>query len=1054
MMPSPGRHVASLSIMLVMTSVSVAEEPFPERVQFNRDIRPVLSQKCFACHGPDSEARKADLRLDIRSEAVADRGGYAAVVPGDSDASEVHARITSADPATRMPPPDSQYQLTPRELKLLTAWITQGATFETHWAFRPIARVQPPAMPGREARGAQESAGGFDSRSQNPIDRFIFDRLRRRELRPSPPADAYTLIKRMYLDLVGLLPEPDTTREFAAAYESDPDAAVRVLARKLLGSRHYGERWGRHWLDQARYADSHGYTIDGERTMWPYRDWVIRALNDDMPFDQFTIEQLAGDLLPNPEKSQLVATGFHRNTLINQEGGTDDEQFRNEEVVDRVNTTGAVWLGLTLGCAQCHSHKFDPLSQQEYYQLFAFFNHTADINDVGPTVSVREGELFLRDADPALLAEWEQARSHLTTTKANRAKRQAAWENALVAEASDHPDAAWMGLIPERFAAAGGAPLQPLDDHSLLAGEGAAKEVYTIRLRLPDRAPREPIAALRLRVLPDDSLPRKGPGRASNGNFLLSEVEIRIDGAAIPVARAEADHAQPGFPITNAVDGDPATGWAINVGKSSPPGAKMNAPHEAHFVFDKPVAPAQMRLTVVLRQEVSDNYNLGRFAFDASTKAPPAVLSAQLLAAVKTESGKRTDEQQKLLMEEFAKADREGRAAETRVAAARKKLGLGAAAETMVMREREQPRETFLHIRGDFLRKDRQTGPLRADVPAILPPLGEASLGEASARGERPARRTRLELARWLVADHHPLTARVTVNRIWMRYFGRGLVATENDFGTQGALPTHPELLDWLARSFIESGWSMKKLHQLIVTSAVYRQASHARKDLDNVDPLNTLLGRQNRIRVDAEIVRDLALSASSLLNPKIGGPSVRPPQPAGVYAFTQRKIRWTPEKGEDRFRRAMYTQFYRSAPYPMLTTFDAPDFQTVCTRRPRSNTPLQSLTMANDPALLEMMRGLASRLLTDVGGTDERANRHRIERAFLLCFARLPDAEEAEAISQFRRRQQELFKANPASAAAVAPAHPPDAYSAEFAASWTAVARALMNTDEFITRE
>ncbi|MCB1203828.1 MAG: PSD1 domain-containing protein, partial [Verrucomicrobiae bacterium] len=668
------RHPGSFLLLFLLPSFSSAAGG---RIDFNRDIRPILSDKCFQCHGPDEKSLKGDLRLDHRTSAIES----GAVIPGSPGDSEILSRILSGDPDEVMPPPKTKKTISPAEAETLRRWIAEGAEYKGHWAFEPIEAAEPP--------GLKDEAS-----AKNPIDRFVFARLEESGIQPSHEADPATLIRRLSLDLTGLLPAPERVEFFLTEHPKDPDKAVEKLADELLASPHYGERWGRHWLDQARYADSSGYSIDGDREMWPYRDWVIRALNDDLPFDRFTIEQIAGDLLANPTKAQLVASGFHRNTLINQEGGTDDEQFRNEEVVDRVNTTGAVWLGLTLGCAQCHTHKYDPVSHREYYELFAFFNHGTDINSTGATVEVAEGEMFLENPDPAKLKAIDDAKSALAKVVAATAKRQMEWEKAELA------------------------------------------------------------------------------GIASGG-------------------------------------------------KETP-----------------------------------------------------------LLAALRAAPDKRTNEQKKLLSATFAKADQEKAGAERTLVAARQSLGLGGAVNAMVMRDLPQPRETFIHLRGSFLDHDLKTGPLKPGVPAVLPPLP----GD-SAKKERP---DRLDLAHWLVRPDHPLVPRVTVNRVWMRHFGKGLVATENDFGTQGTFPTHPELLDWLAHDFVANGWSMKHLHKLIVTSATYRQSSHARADLAETDPLNTLLARQNRLRVEAEIVRDAALSASGLLHPKIGGPPVRPPQPEGVYAFTQ----------------------------------------------------------------------------------------------------------------------------------------------------------------------
>lgn len=768
----------------IPAAISVAEQ---HEIDFARDIRPLLSNACFQCHGPDEESREADLRLDTAEGAYRDLGGYQAIKPHAADASALVARITTTDADERMPPPDSALKLSPAEIELLKAWIVQGGKYEQHWAFRPILRAPLP----------QQDVAAM----HNPIDAFVIKRLQDAGLTLADEADRSTLIRRVYLDLLGLPPSRDDVATFLG--DQRPGAYDRAVDR-VLANPHYGERWGRHWLDQARYADTNGYTVDSDRSMWPYRDWVIQAINADLPFDQFTIEQFAGDLLPTPTREQLVATGFHRNTLINQEGGTDREQFRNEAVVDRVNTTGAVWLGLTVGCAQCHTHKFDPLTQHEYYQLFAFFNSSQDVNSVTPTLAVP--------------SEAEQAR--------------------------------------------------------------------------------------------------------------LAELDNQLTQANTALAQ------------TSARQNDPAT--------------------------------------------------------DAE--------KTQLAAEVKRLQTER---------DKFAKS----------------------LPTTMILRDLDKPRETNVLIRGDFLRKGDV---VPAAAPAFLPAMAEASSG-----------RTRLDLAKWLVSDENPLTARVTVNRVWGRFFGQGLVETENDFGLQGTPPTHPELLDWLSSELMATDWSLKQLHRTIVTSATYRQSSHKRDDADRVDPLNKLISRQTRLRVDAEVIRDLALAASGLLDGRIGGPSVYPPQPDGVYAFTQRNASWPTSKGADRYRRGLYTFFMRSAPYPMLTTFDTPRFDTTCTLRVRSNTPLQSLTLANDETMLEAARALGRRLIDEA-----KEDRDRINLAYQRCFARVPSQQEAARLLAFVESQREDFLASPPDAKSFIQATATsDEQLAELAA-WTVVARVLLNLDEFITRE
>lgn len=837
-----GRRSVSLTLFFAISILSclggfvkpsLAVESSPD---FNRDILPILSNKCFACHGPDEATRKADLRLDRRDVVLA----VGVIHPGDAEGSELVTRILSSDPDEMMPPPKEKKRLSPEEKDLLRAWIADGAQYTLHWSFLPLSQSDPPET---------------KTPARNPIDRFILAELEKHEIAPSPEADPNTLIRRMFLDLTGLLPPPDRVQSFLTEYRDDADAAVARLADQLLASPHYGERWGRHWLDQARYADSNGYSIDGDRSMWPYRDWVIHALNQDMPFDRFTIEQIAGDLLPQATKDQFIASGFHRNTLINQEGGTDPEQFRNEAVTDRVNTTGAVWLGLTLSCAECHTHKFDPITQREYFEMFAFFNQGTDVNDTGATVEVSEGELFLNQPAPEKIAALSEARASLESVISSTSKRQLLWE----------------------------------------------KEALSLE--------------------------------------------------------------------------------------------------------------------------------------KASTK--PA---DELAEALCTASDQRSSAQRRLLASAFAKVDHEKQTAEKQLQIAEKALGLGPSVKTMVMRDLPVRRDTLIHLRGSFLDQDRRTGPLRPGVPAVLPPLP----GDA-VKKDWP---DRLDLAHWLARPDHPLVSRVTVNRIWMRYFGRGIVETENDFGSQGSFPTHPALLDWLARSFIEHGWSMKWLHRQIVTSATYRRSSHSRPELGEIDPLNQLLARQNRLRVEAEIVRDIALSASGLLDSKIGGPGIRPPQPDGVYAFTQTKKSWETAPAPDRYRRSLYIQFYRSAPYPMLTTFDSPDFQSVCTARVRSNTPLQSLMLANDEGLFELAQGLAEQLLSE--DSDDAS---RLERAFSLCYSRPPSEKERELVARFHDQQYQSFFQNSAAVKAISSGIKSESDPVALAA-WTAVARALMNTDEFITRE
>jgi hypothetical protein len=989
-----------ISLLLMASSVSAKD------VDFSRDIRPILSNHCFQCHGPDDEARKADLRLDQRDAAVANHDGQMAIVPGDAAKSIVVERITSADVEARMPPTNFEKPLSQKQIDLLTKWIDSGASYTKHWSFEPIQRPSPPAVRPNDL-------------VRNEIDNFVLATLASKNIEASPSADRYMLIRRAYLDLVGLPPSIREVDEFVADRSED---AWETLLDRVLANPHFGERWGRHWLDQARYADSHGYTNDNERSMWPYRDWVIDAFNRDLSFDQFTIEQLAGDLLENSDLSQQVATGFHRNTLINSEGGTKADQFRDEQVKDRIDTTGLVWMGLTVGCAKCHTHKFDPITQHEYYQLYAFFNSTADANSETPTLKVPTQKQSVAIAD--LEAKKEELK-HQIANDAERAKRQQEWERGLQARVKEFsseqvdPDTGWSVLKLSGKSLEGRAELSPLDDRSLVVSgqSGLTDEYHATAL-----SPLTTIRSVRLQVLTHESLPRTGPGRAENGNFVLSEFWFRTgDGRELRFSVAGAEHSQPDHEVTKAIDGNGDTGWAIN----GAPQGSLNQDRTAWFVLPQPLEVELNHALTFKMQFKQKDYGIGRFRLSVSESEwqdNPDTATLAKLAAIPADD--RSEDQNQKLEKAFLLQDAVLGPAQAALAKAAKDLDSirEAVPTTMVLQELEEPRKTHLQIRGEFLRTSDEVS---AAVPTVLPdiPTGEG-------------RKTRLDFARWLMRPDHPLTARVRVNRIWMRLFGRGLVETEDDFGTQGTLPTHPQLLDWLADQFRRNGWSTKKLLKLIMSSATYRQSSNARPQLSTIDSGNLLLARQTRIRVDAEIVRDLALSVSGRLSPVIGGEGVFPPQEEGIYAFTQRKKNWKTSTGEDRFRRGMYTWFYRSAPYPMLETFDVPKFNTTCTQRDRSNTPLQSLTVANSEAMFELAQEFAQRIQSRVESESEAntLDDDRLTFAFRLCISRNPEENELAILRRYLQQSRERFL--------------------EEDKVWTAVARLLMNLDEFITRE
>jgi mono/diheme cytochrome c family protein len=963
----------------------VAQEP--EKVDFQRDIRPILSNHCFKCHGP--ALQKSGVRLDSHEAALKRK----AIVPGRVDASKVIDRILAEDDVERMPPKSAGDRLKPAQVEMLKKWIAQGAEYSPHWAFvKPKAAASPKVKDAKWAR--------------NPIDAYILARLEREGLTPSPEADPATLIRRVTLDLTGLLPSPREVDEFLKDCESaKPQAAYEKLVDRLLESPHYGERQARHWLDLARYADSNGYTIDGKRSIWPWRDWVINAFNKDMPFDQFTIEQLAGDMLPKPTHDQIVATGFHRNTSFNEEGGTNPEQFRVERTVDRTNTTGTVWLGLSVGCAQCHTHKYDPISHKEYYQLYAFFNSMDE-----PKLSMPTAEQDKRMKDLQVeLAKVKKIDTPKTPKPAEIEK--------LLTDLEMETNGGWRVIYPKTVMSEVGAKLDVLEDRSVLAtGKGDGVETYTVHGVAPETGT---ITAIRIEALTHDSLPMKGPGRSTGGNFVLNQFVFETDGVPHKFKKAIADYSQGDYPVNDVVKADPNKGWGISGGTGKN--------HEALFYLNKPhpVREGQAFVFTLRHSKKHAGYSLGRFRI-AVTFASERFLSLPLEAqnVVLVDKSKRTPKQMESARQALLKAPPPSE----RVTQLQKEMkALDAQIDsTLILRESKSPRITKIQLRGDFLMLGDVVDP---DVFVVLNPL--------NVKGRTP---TRLDFAQWLVSPDNPLTARVVMNRIWQQYFGKGIVETENDFGIQGTLPTHPELLDWLALELMLPSphrgrgaggegvaWSMKRVHKLIVMSATYRQSSKLRPDLREKDPQNKLLARQHRLRLDAEIIRDSALSASGLLTRKIGGPGVYPPQPPEIFAFTQNNHPWPESKGPDRYRRGMYTFIWRQSQHPLLTTFDAPDAQVACTRRNRSNTPLQALHLANDPVFVEIARGLGDRIAKE-GPADDAG---RLTFGFKLCYARTPTKLEQDRLLAYYRSQQDA-KAGP----------------------WTMVARVLLNLDEFVTRE
>ncbi len=1019
----------AFSILILVQSGFTAEKK--SVVDFEKQIRPLLKQHCYDCHSQDEV--ESGLRLDHGANILkgGDRGP--AVLPGKSAESPLFLSLSGQGKIPRMPfdlPPLKQ-----SEISLIQQWIDQGGKIpdaektlkenqktSDHWAFQPIQQPDVPKVKLQEW-------------SRNPIDAFVLNHLEKNNLTPSKAANRSTLIRRLSLDLTGLLPSVEEVQQFLN--DNRPDAYERLVDR-LLASPHYGERWARHWLDVARYADSNGFTIDGPRSIWKYRDWVIQAINQNMPFDQFVKEQLAGDLLPKPTTDQLIATGFHRNTLINQEGGTNPEQFRVEAVVDRVNTTGAAFLGLTVGCAQCHKHKYDPITQRDFYQLYAIFNSTADINSAPPTLSLPTATQ--EEKVTGFKNEIAASTKELTKRKKILEPQFQTWKKTLQ-QGLKNSEKQWSILQTQQAKSVNGATITVQKDQSLLVGGKIPNnDTYIIETDTITSG----MTGLRLEVLTHASLPKMGPGWAGNGNFVLDEVTVEVAEQQkekwskfklVDLAEATADHSQAKFPASNLVDGDLKTGWAINVKKGS-----MNVNRRAIIRLKTPLkSSAAMKLRVTLKQTRDSKYNVGLFRLSTTTMSPSVFnVDPQVYAILKIAEDKWDAKQKTTLQQAFYKSDVQWSDQNQKLTKQKAELTKlnKSIVTTMVMKELPKPRDTFILLRGNFLAPGASVSP---GVPQVLPPMPPAVKSP-----------TRLDFANWLTSKQQPLTARVTVNRYWQRFFGKGIVETENDFGTQGTAPTHPELLDWLAAQFMNLNWDVKKLHRLIVTSAAYRQSSDFNPAYQEKDPRNLLLSRQNRYRIEAESIRDLFLSSSGLLTRKIGGPSVYPPQPEGIYVLTQNKKNWPEEQGENRFRRGMYTYFWRSSPYPMLPTFDAPNSNTTCTRRVRSNTPLQALTLANDQSLFELVQGFALRILQEGPDYDEGRLRH----AFQICLSRTPADHELEVLTRYLSEQRTHFKKLPKEAEQFASQDLPKKITATEAASWTAVARVLMNLDEFITRE
>ncbi len=1035
---SPRIYCLSLLIASLLSQSLTAEEP---KVDFNRDIRPILSDNCFLCHGPDAGSREADLRLDQRDAAV----NAGAISETNWKESSVLARILSADPEERMPPPSSQKHLSKKQIELIEKWLSEGAPYSGHWAFTAPAR---PSLPNISLPSE------FSHWTASAVDAFVFDKLNRQGLRPSPVTNKSTLLKRVYLDLTGLPPSPADVEAFLD--DNSTDAYEKVVQR-LLQSEAYGEKWGRWWLDAARYADSDGYEKDKPRDVWFYRDWVINALNQDLPYDQFIIKQVAGDLLPKATQDDIVATGFLRNSMVNEEGGADPEQFRVEGMFDRMDAIGKSILGITTQCAQCHSHKYDPLTQKEYYQMFAALN---DFHEAIVTVYTPEQQKVIQSLN-----------ENIDAIHAEIKKTMPEWKNALLVWSDNHSSMLpnWTSVRPTELPY-DGQKFRLLEDNSIVS-ESYAPTQTTVNLPVeikPGEIPGDTITAFRLDALCHPQLPHSGPGRSIYGTGALTEFQATVtslrDNSSVKVKfvkaysdvnaaesplqacfrqkDAEKDDRVTG-PIDYAVDGNGKTAWTTDAG----PGRRNQDCH-AIFVPESPISIGDgVRVTFALQMnhggwnsDDNQNYLIGRYRLSVTSDSVEATATIPNRVEAALRLNERNDDHLNAIFEYWLSQVEALRESVAAIESAWKQHP--EPTSQLAVEHLDAPRESFVMLRGDFLNRGEI---VQASAPGFMHPLQQT---------DEPSR---LRFARWLVDRNSPTTARVLVNRVWQSYFGRGFVTTPEDFGYQSPAPTHPELLDWLSVEFMDSGWNIKHLHRLIVMSQTYRQSSKVSSQLLEIDPTNTWLSRGPRFRVDAESVRDIALAAGGILNRTVGGPSVFPPAPEFLFeppASYGPKV-WPFRDDSSQYRRSVYVHRYRSVPYPPLQVFDAPKGDAACVRRERSNTPLQALVMLNEPQFLQCARAMATRVLREADSQDAE----RIRYAFMLCTARYPDAQEFDVLSTLLEQQKDRVASGelqPNSLVGLTDSQSLQmtGFTAGEVLPWIVVCRVILNLDETITKE
>ncbi len=1042
-------------------------------ISFNRDVRPILAETCFHCHGPDEEGREAELRLDIESSASEDRGGYRAISPGDLKASEAWSRIVSDDDDMLMPPPESHLSLNKKQKAVLKQWIVEGAQYEGHWAFAP---PHAPDVPDVQSEGSH-----YASWVRNEIDSFVLAGLVKAGVSPSAEADPRTLIRRLAFDLTGLPPTFEETRRFVRDYETHGEGAYQEAVRRLMHSPHFGERMTVPWLDQARYADTNGYSIDGGRDMWLWRDWVIQAYNDNMPFDQFLREQLAGDLLPNATEAQLIATGFNRNHMITHEGGTIPEENLTNYVADRVKTTSEVFLGLTFGCAQCHDHKYDPISQKEYYEFFAFFN---ELDDRG-----LDGNAG-RNAMPQVSASTVMARDELTSVNAELAAARTELSNAtrgfdewVTEERSQEKNRGDGFHYVDAELLDASAPNRPgpykFDTDGTVSlsapSKGLAGFSHSIQLQQGDQQASKAISGISIEFDPQPVPGAAGEGTAESTESVLSLTPFpdgvpKITAVLVSANNQPADqvdyHGQ--CKLISATASTSADGHAApsviderNVHWWQP--SEKNKKQCLTLTFAEPVDPTETPFLSVLvffgkNQSLPFRWRVRPF----TGHDPQSKWNDMIAAALLEDQSLWSKSTRQQLLSIFRQSAPSLSALRTKISNLEERKNiLTNKHSTMVMNTSSKPRETFVLTRGQY---DAPTLRVTPRTPKILPPLSRSVSEKRPAgknedsKGHQP---TRLDLAEWLTAPDHPLTARVAVNRIWALFFETGIVSTSADFGSQGEYPSHPELLDYLATRFISHGWNQKELIQMIVSSATYRQQSVTTAEQLAVDPGNRLLGRGPRFRLPAEFIRDQALAVSGLLVPRVGGPSVHPYQPHGLWkeishfgSTPATKQVFVQDHGEKLYRRSLYTIVKRTSPHPAMAAFDAPNREMCVVDRSKTNTPLQALVTLNDPQFAEAARVLASSILQEQVANDDRS---RIARAFELISSRLPTDSEIDLIARLLDAERVHFQKSPRNAERVVAVgeHPAtqDLDPVEQAA-WTQIATLLLNLSEVLTRQ